>query len=282
MAPKQKNNIKKQQYIVQNIKESQTLDKKHKEIIKNFQEKKNKEEELLYEINKINNDMIEIEKKKDYFNNDNINQRAELLNRKSELENDIKNINTCFDEMDYYDKTGDLIIEYYQLRDNTSEVKETRNILEFLGKKKQEQPINSNNTSSNKAEIFNKYWQRVEGIRINIDDGSKRIKYCKECNFEKIFDYSVSAFVCQVCGVVEEIILDEDRQIKDYSPYKRINHFREWLNQFQARQSPDIPEEVFREIINELNKNRITDLKILNRKKMKKILKKMKKKCKKC
>ena len=136
MAPKQKNNIKKQQYIVQNIKESQTLDKKHKEIIKNFQEKKNKEEELIYEINKINNDMIEIEKKKDYFNNDNINQRAELLNRKSELENDIKNINTCFDEMDYYDKTGDLIIEYYQLRDNTSEVKETRNILEFLGKKK--------------------------------------------------------------------------------------------------------------------------------------------------
>ena len=50
MPPKQKNNIKKQQYIIQNIKESQTLDKKHKEIIKNFQEKRNKEGELIDEI----------------------------------------------------------------------------------------------------------------------------------------------------------------------------------------------------------------------------------------
>ena len=55
--------------------------------------------------------------------------------------------------------------------------------------------------------------------------------------------------MCQLCGVVEEVILDEDRQIKDYSPYKRINHFREWLNQFQAKQSPDIPECVFKDII---------------------------------
>jgi len=276
MAPKQKNNIKKQQYIVQNIKESQTLDKKHKEIIKNFQEKRNKEGELIDEINQINIDMVEIDKKRDYFNNDNINQRADLLNRKIELENDVKNINNCFDEMDYYDKTGDLIIEYYQLRDNTSEVKETKNILEFLGKKKQDQPTNTNsNSSSNKAEIFNKYWQRIEGIRINIDDGSKRIKYCNECNFEKIFDFTESAYICQYCGDVEEVILDEDRQIKDYSPYKRINHFREWLNQFQAKQSPDIPEEVFKDIINELNKNRITDLAVLNRTKMKAMLKKL-------
>ena len=40
MSVKQKNNLKKQKYIVQNIKESQTLDKKHKEIIKTFQDKK--------------------------------------------------------------------------------------------------------------------------------------------------------------------------------------------------------------------------------------------------
>ena len=175
--------------------------------------------------------------------------------------------------MDYYDRTGDLIIQYYEIRDNTNEVKKAKNILEFLGNKKQDIPIDAK--ENNRAELFNKYWQRIEGIRINIDDGSKRIKYCKDCNFEKIFDYSVSAYICQVCGIVEDIILDEDRQIKDYSPYRRINHFREWLNQFQAKQSPDIPEIVFKDIIDELNKNRITDLTTLNRKKMKQILKKL-------
>ena len=69
--------------------------------------------------------------------------------------------------------------------------------------------------------------------------------------------------------------MDEDRQIKDYSPYRRINHFREWLNQFQAKQSPDIPENIYKDIIIELNKNRITNYSELNKKKMKIILKKL-------
>jgi hypothetical protein len=48
--------------------------------------------------------------------------------------------------------------------------------------------------------------------------------------------------------------MDEDVQIKDYSPYKRLNRFREWLNAFQAKQSPDIDDQVFKDIIVELNK----------------------------
>jgi len=164
--------------------------------------------------------------------------------------------------MEYYDKTGDLIIQYYELRnENKTQIKETKNILEFLGKKKIEKPEGD----MNKADLFDNYLKRIEGTRINIDDGTKRIKYCDECNIEKILDYTVSAYVCQYCGNIEEIILDEDRQIKDYSPYRRINHFREWLNQFQAKQSPEINENIYKDIIIELNKNRITNLSNLNK-----------------
>ncbi len=268
MSFKNKTDIKKQKQIIQNIKESQTLDKKHKEIVKNFQDQRIKDEENNNELIKLNNELIEIDKNRSNFNYDIIKKRAELLNKKTEIEIERNNNLDNFSEMEYYDKTGDLIIQYYELRDNNNEIKESKNILEFLGKK----PEIKNN---NKSDLFNKYWQRIEGIRINIDDGSNRIKYCNECKFEKIFDLAISAYVCQYCGDVEEIILDEDRLIKDYSPYKRINHFREWLNQFQAKQSPDIPEYVFKDIIDEINKNRITDLNILNRDKMKSILKKL-------
>ena len=48
-----------------------------------------------------------------------------------------------------------------------------------------------------------------------------------------------------------------DKQIKDYSPYRRLNHFKEWLNQFQAKQSPEIPEQVFIDIVKELNNHDI-------------------------
>lgn len=270
MSTKSKGDIKKQSEIVQQIKESQTLDKKHKEMVNIFNLKKTKEEKISNEIFNIDKEIEEIST---IDNNEYVKKKNELIGKKNNLQQEKDDFFDNYDEMDYYDRTGDLIIQYYEIRDNTNEVKKAKNILEFLGNKKQEIPIDAK--ENNRAELFNKYWQRIEGIRINIDDGSKRIKYCKECNFEKIFDYSVSAYICQVCGLVEDIILDEDRQIKDYSPYRRINHFREWLNQFQAKQSPDIPEIVFKDIIDELNKNRITDLTTLNRKKMKQILKKL-------
>jgi hypothetical protein len=178
--------------------------------------------------------------------------------------------------MDYYDNTGDLITEYYELRDTKEvQVKETKNILEFLCIKKDPVIVNESK-KTNRAELFEKYCQRVEGIRVNHDDGSHRIKYCNECNIEKILATMESAYICPLCGDSEMIILDEDRQIKDYSPYRRLNHFREWLNQFQAKQSPDIPEQVFIDIVKEFNKNRIMDLSVLNKKNMKLILKKLK------
>ena len=263
---------KKNDNIIQNIKESQTLDKKHKEIIKNFQIDRNNIDKINDELNMINNKINEMENYRAKFTLEELKIRAKLLNGKDELENKKKEIDENFNEMDYYDKTGDLIIQYYELRnENKSQIKETKNILEYLGKNK----IEKSEGDINRADLFDNYLKRIEGTRINIDDGSKRIKYCEECNIEKILDYSVSAYVCQCCGDVEEIILDEDRQIKDYSPYRRINHFREWLNQFQAKQSPEIPENVYKDIIIELNKNRITNLLDLNKKKMKLILKKL-------
>jgi len=263
---------KKTENIMQNIKESQTLDKKHKEIIKTFQNERNNMDNITEEINKLNYKINEMDIFRAKFTSDELKIRAKLLNDKEDLENKKKEITENFNEMDYYDKTGDLIIQYYELRnENKTQIKETKNILEFLGKKKIEKPEGD----MNKADLFDNYLKRIEGTRINIDDGTKRIKYCDECNIEKILDYTVSAYVCQYCGNIEEIILDEDRQIKDYSPYRRINHFREWLNQFQAKQSPEINENIYKDIIIELNKNRITNLSNLNKKKMKLILKKL-------
>jgi hypothetical protein len=268
-----KNEIKKTDNNIQNIKESQTLDKKHKEIIKNFQYDKDKLSNYDNEIEEINNKVLQMDKYREKFSIEDLKTRALLLDEQEKLEDLKKSLSENFNEMDYYDKIGDLVIQYYELRDdNKPQIKESKNIMEFLSGKK---TVKINNADSNKAELFEKYWKRIEGVRINMDDGSKRIKYCEECNIEKILDYGISAYVCQCCGDIEEIILDEDRQIKDYSPYRRINHFREWLNQFQAKQSPEIPENIYKDIIIELNKNRINDFSELNKRKMKLILKKL-------
>ena len=41
--------------------------------------------------------------------------------------------------------------------------------------------------------------------------------------------------------------------------YKRINHFNEWLAQFQAKESTDIPEDVYEKILFEIKKQRLLD-----------------------
>ena len=261
------------------LKETNTLDNKHRQMVKYFNDKKDEHHDLVNQINSIINEIKAMDERRDCFTLLDIKNRANLLDKKENLEIEYNSIKSNFDEMDYYDNAGDLISDYYEMRDKKEPVvKETKNIMEFLCNKKEKQTLNTLNNEStfvNKAGLFEKYCQRVEGIRVIHDDGSNRIKYCSECNIEKILDMSESAYICPCCGDSETIILDEDRQIKDYSPYRRLNHFREWLNQFQAKQSPDIPEQVFIDIVKELNKKRITDLSILNKKKMKIILKKL-------
>ena len=256
------------------IKESNTLSNKHREMVKQFNNSKTEKELLNDELEKINNDIEKINL--DVSSNDIIKQKAFLLDKKDDLLNKYKSVCNNYNEMDYYDNVGDLISTYYNIV-NVKEfnVKETKNILDFLCDKKDKQPIVENDKILNKTKIFEKYCQRVDGIRIKHDDGSDRIKYCVEDNVEKILDTAESSYICPICGDSETIILDEGRQIKDYSPYRRLNHFREWLNQFQAKQSPEINEQVFFDIVKELNKNRVTDLSILTKKNTKTMLKKL-------
>ena len=258
-------------------KESNTLDNKHRQITKQFKETRNDKKEMLDKIQDIEIEINKINEKKDKILITDINKKAMLLDKKEELYNLYKIIDSNYDEMDYYDNAGDLLSDYYEINNNKEHTKESKNIIEFLSLKDKKNICSDTKISQvNKSKLFEKYCQRIDGVRIKHDDGTTRIKYCMDCNIEKILDMTESAYICQCCGDSEVIILDDDHQIKDYSPYRRLNHFREWLNQFQAKQTPDIPEQVFMDIVKELNKNRIVDLSTLNKKNMKIILKKLK------
>ena len=260
---------------VNDIKKMSTLENKHRLKIKEFENDKDNIINLEETLINITKEIIELDKIREKFTNIEQKRRAELLDNKESIEKKIFSLKNNFQEMDYYDTTGDLLFSYYNIKDSDNDKIESKNILSFLCKKK---PVVNDKpkTDKNKIELFEKYCQITEGIRVTPDDGSKRIRICLECNIEKILNIAESSYICQECGDMETIILDEDVQIKDYSPYKRLNRFREWLNAFQAKQSPEIEEHVYRDIIEELNRKRITDLSKLDRIKMRLILKKLK------
>jgi hypothetical protein len=87
---------------------------------------------------------------------------------------------------------------------------------------------------------------------------------------------------CNACYTVEYILVDHDKpSYKDppkevtYFAYKRINHFNEWLNQVQGKETTDIPDDVYDMILLEIKKQKITNMADLNYARLKGILKKM-------
>ena len=71
--------------------------------------------------------------------------------------------------------------------------------------------------------------------------------------------------VCERCGELNYIVIDSDKpSYKDppkeisYFAYKRINHFNEWLAQFQAKETTEIPQDLYDQILIEIKKERMT------------------------
>jgi ribosomal protein S27AE len=106
---------------------------------------------------------------------------------------------------------------------------------------------------------------------------------CSKCNSEMIMCLNEANLTCSKCGYQEFILVDSDKpSYKDpprevsYYAYKKINHFNEWLAQFQAKESTEIPQEIYDEILIQLKKERITNMSTLKPTKLREILRKMK------
>jgi hypothetical protein len=237
-----------------NIKESNTLENKHLKKIKYIKNEKDKYNIYIKELNKINMELDDLDIKRENNIIIDFENRVKLLNKKDELHDKINKIDTNMEELNYYDLTGELLSKYYEIRHKPEENNhQVINIMDFF---KSNEVKKKNNNNINKSKLFEKYCNRVDGIRVNKDDGSNRIKYCEYCNIEKTLEISTSSYTCSKCGIMEYVLIDEDRIIKEYSPYERKNHFKDWLKQIQAKENVEISEEIFEKIIKELNKNK--------------------------
>jgi len=107
--------------------------------------------------------------------------------------------------------------------------------------------------------------------------------YCSQCNVEKTLCISEGCYVCDSCGETEYIIIEsEGVNYKDVNndkpkyPYKKINHLKEKLNQFQSKETAEVPDSVYNTIMLELKRKMIVRYKNLSPLMIKSILKKHK------
>lgn len=257
-----------------------TLDQKNKEMLSYIEKKKNDLPKLITKLNKLKTEYNKLNKKlPKLYTIDDINNKAEIQDKIVELEEQISQINNNDDEIDYFSKTYSILNDYYDnnIQDN-KQPNNIKNLNDFFTEQKKNKLI-VNKTDENS--YLDKWMKIVHNKSIRRNYKNYGIKICNTCNVEKILHSSDGYIICPLCGKCEYIILDTEKiNYKDQFietkniGYKRMNHFSELMNQFQAKESTDISADIFNLIINELKKQRINNKNISN-KLMRSILKKL-------
>ena len=183
----------------------------------------------------------------------------------------------------YYLDNGIILDKYYsenkQVNINTHD-SSNGGILSFF--KDKDCDIIEADKSLDKKKAMNEYM-------CNINDNIQNEKYsnmsydkCKLCNSQTYLCEVKSELVCSQCGALSDIIIvtekssysDPPKEVSYFS-YKRINHFNEWLAQFQAKEKTELPKNIYQDVINELRKTSYIELSKLKYKDVRKILKKL-------
>jgi Poxvirus Late Transcription Factor VLTF3 like len=292
--------------IYNNKKDISTLDAMHTNIINEYSLKKIEEREYLSKINELENifnsniNIInQCENKNDLNINNlwssNIRIKEEIIKIKEQL----KKINN-FNEIEYYENTSYILFNYYDIIEEQSKQRDKiipKKMTKFKNKSIIESfnlSLNNNNNNDNdnnddeeeekiieKSSLVDEYLAITNKYHIKKLDYDNR-ELCKKCHNSLLCLQHDAIMICNHCGYQEPLLVEQNRPIlkqntKDTShfSYKRINHFREWCNQVQGKESTDIPNEIFEKILNEIKKEKIIDTKTITYNKMREILKRL-------
>ena len=226
-------------------------------------------------------------------------KKLELENTIENIKSEIANLSKINDE--YFLETGHLLFDYYECK-NTKNEKEKKsfskkNVLQFFveDEKSTEQTKSKIQTNKKNLNDIIKTYNLKTHFNENNSEFDKNIQNCfiknerfvetcKTCNCFKIISNNDTFLICPKCGVQEYILFNHEKPSykeppKEYThfAYKRINHFNEWLSQYQAKESTFIPEDIINLIRKELQKERLDEHQIKNiqNKKIRQYLKKL-------
>ena len=256
--------------IIMDEKSITTLDSKHRDIEAEFT--KEKEETL-----------PDLRAKKKYFQkmaddaSISIEQKIEIRDTLRDITNQINDIKKK--NKHYYLNNNKFIFDYFE---NKKEISNNNNKTKLLNSffkinsGEDDQPTNESKDS------VQKYLSNLDESFIDINKFIVESDICQYCRKGELIPIDHEGImVCNQCHKhIQYLVENEKPSYKEppkeacFYAYKRINHFREILAQFQAKETTQIPEEVLENIKNQIRKERI-DLSQLNNKKAKDILKKL-------
>jgi len=182
---------------------------------------------------------------------------------------------------DYYLKNADIMLKYYGNGDMTQTIQTTpsdnNTFMKYIT------PTVVETAQVSKKQLFEEYASRMK-LNVGTDHEEKQavIEHCDRCNIAREELLEEGILVCPSCGSEEYMMVvsdypsfrDPPKERNNYA-YKKINHLNEILNQFQAKESTIIPDEIMNEVVLEIKKQRIQNVAEMTEKEIRDILKKL-------
>jgi hypothetical protein len=268
--------------IKYNKKNSITLDGKHKEFLNEFtKDETNKIPELKNEKKQL---IMKLENEKDDLT---VEQKLDISDRIKDITELIKKLK--IKKKEYFLDNSKYIFDYFENKKNISSGNNTNTsnnstkskLLNNFFKIRQDE-ANEATDEKNNNNLVQKYLSNIDDIFLDINQFVSQTDICQYCfNGEMIPLEDEGILICNFCSRnIPYLIENEKPSYKEppkevcFYAYKRINHFKEILAQFQGKETTQIHPDVIENIKLQIKKERIELHQITNAK-TKEILKKL-------
>ena len=257
-------------------KNSTTLDGKHREFINEF----TKDEVDI--IPKLKKERKELKTKLEEHNNIiksnqppslTIEQIMEYKDRLEEINENIKFLKNK--KIEYFLDNSKYIFDYFENKKNISDgvdknTNNSKNKLVDAFFKINKENDNISGIESKNNNIFSKYLSNIDESFLDITAFLTPTDVCQSCfKGELIPMDDEGVLICNNCSTnVQYLIENEKPSYKEppkevcFYAYKKINHFKEILAQFQGKETTQIPFEVIENLKLQIKKERINMIKL--------------------
>lgn len=255
-------------------KNSTTLDGKHREFLNEFAK------DEMDTIPTLKIEKLSLREQLSHVNDLTIEQKMEMQDRINEIDETIKL--TKSKKKDYFLDNAKFIFDYFENKKNISKgsvaTYKNKTIDNFF-KIKNEEINKAENRTNN---IVQKYLSNIDETFLDVNAFITQTDICQYCfKGELIPLEDEGVLICNICSRnIPYLIENEKPSYKEppkeicFYAYKRINHFKEIIAQFQGKETTQIPAEVIENIKQQIKKERI-DLSQITNHKTKEILKKL-------
>jgi hypothetical protein len=265
---------------------SNTIDEKHTEMLNRFHE---------IETTTIPNLQAEKTRLKTIIptlKDNQIDEYMDICDKINDIRSQIRNLKS--QKKMYLLDNSKYIFDYFeqkkQISNSSNTTNQNTNVLNsFFKIRSNTTNTDSSNPNSDKysqsKKSYQNYWRNVNNEITNIQDFVITSDVCEICNKGELIPQDEEGImICnnQGCGKFITYIIDSSKPTNkeppnevSYTAYIRLNHFKEILSQFQAKETTQIPEEVIEAIKARIKKERIQDMSLINYDKMRDILRKL-------